>query len=360
LTLFRRLKRKQHRALLAAIILPFILTLPACSPTPRRTLYTFQGKTMGTTFAVKIAGPEQTADRLAEMESAIQEQLQSVDAKMSTYRADSELSRFNATPATEPFELSSETFEVFRHAQQISAETQGAFDITVGPLVNLWGFGPGRRAASFPSSSIPAPEQIERIKLQIGWDKIKLDEAAVTVSKLQPELSCDLSAIAKGYAVDQVSGALSQLGITEYMVEIGGEVGARGKNEQGSVWRIGIESPQEGASAIQRLLPIENAALATSGDYRNFFESEGVRYSHTIDPRTGMPVRHHLASVSVIDPLCVRADGYATALMVMGETAGYRFAVENELPALFLIRDDQGGFSSKASPAFEARFGSSP
>ncbi len=315
---------------------------------------------MGTTFAVKIAGPEQAAERLAEIESAIQDELQGVDSKMSTYRDDSELSRFNDTTATEPFAVSPETFEVFRHAQQISAETAGAFDITVGPLVNLWGFGPGGRAAWASPASVPAPEEIERIKLQIGWDKIKLDEAAVTVSKLAPELSCDLSAIAKGYAVDRVSDALSQLGINEHMVEIGGEIRARGKNVQGSVWRIGIESPQDGASAIQRLLPIENAALATSGDYRNFFESEGVRYSHTIDTHTGMPVRHHLASVSVVDNLCVRADGYATALMVMGETAGYRFATENELPAFFLIHDDQGGFTSKASPAFEARFGSSP
>ncbi len=315
---------------------------------------------MGTTFTVKIAGPEQAADRLAKIESAIQDELNAVDSKMSTYRDDSELSRFNDTTATEPFAVSPETFEVFRHAQQISAETAGAFDITVGPLVNLWGFGPGGRAAWASPASVPSPEEIERIKLQIGWDKIKLDEAAVTVSKLAPELSCDLSAIAKGYAVDRVSDALSQLGINEHMVEIGGEIRARGKNVQGSVWRIGIESPQDGASAIQRLLPIENAALATSGDYRNFFESEGVRYSHTIDTHTGMPVRHHLASISVVDNLCVRADGYATALMVMGETAGYRFATENELPAFFLIHDDQGGFTSKASPAFEARFGSSP
>jgi len=155
-----------------------------------------------------------------------------------------------------------------------------------------------------------------------------------------------------------VSDALSRLGATEHMVEVGGEVRARGKNEQGSVWRIGIERPQNGAPAIQRLLPLQDAALATSGDYRNFFESEGVRYSHTIDPRSGMPVRHQLAAVSVVDSLCVRADGYATALMVMGEAAGYRFAVEKELAAFFLIRNDQGGLTGKASPAFEARFGS--
>jgi len=315
---------------------------------------------MGTAFAVKIATRELADDRLAEIHSAVQAELQSVDSKMSTYRADSELSRLNAAADTEPFEVSSETFEVFRHAQQISTETEGAFDITVGPLVNLWGFGPGGRAAAVKPSSVPGQEEIERIKLQVGWNKIKLDEAAVTVSKLDPGLSCDFSAIAKGYAVDQVSDALLQLGITQHMVEIGGEVRARGKNEQGSVWRIGIERPRDGASAIQRLLPLQDAALATSGDYRNFFESEGVRYSHTIDPRTGMPVRHHLASVSVVDTLCVRADGYATALMVMGEDAGYRFAVEKQLPVFFLIRDDQGGFAGKASPAFEARFGSSP
>ena len=310
---------------------------------------------MGTTFSVKIAGLELTAERAAQLRGAVEAELHSVDAKMSTYRATSELSRFNAFSGTEPFGISSETFEVFRHARQISAETRGAFDPTVGPLVKLWGFGPGGRAASVSPSSIPAPDEIERLRLQIGWDKITLDEAALMVSKLEPALACDLSAIAKGYAVDRVSDALSQLGAAEHMVEIGGEVRTRGKNEQGSVWRIGIERPQDGASAIERLLPLQDAALATSGDYRNFFEKQGVRYSHTIDPRTGMPVRHHLASVSVVDALCVRADGYATALMVMGEAAGYRFAEENELAAFFLIRDGQGRFTTKASPAFEAR-----
>ena len=307
---------------------------------------------MGTTFAVKIAARELADKRLAEIRSAIQAELESVDSKMSTYRASSELSRFNSFASTEPFQVSLETFEVFRHARRISAESGGAFDITVGPLVELWGFGPGG-----PAASIPPTEEIERIKLQTGWDKIKLDEAALTLSKLDPGLSCDLSAIAKGYAVDRVSDALSQLGAAEHMVEIGGEVRTRGKNDEGSVWRIGIERPQHGAPTILRLLPLQDAALATSGDYRNFFESEGVRHSHAIDPRTGAPVKHHLAAVSVVDSLCVRADGYATALMVMGEGAGYRFAAEKELAAFFLIRNNQGGFTSKASPAFEARFG---
>lgn len=310
---------------------------------------------MGTTFSVKIAGPELSAERAAELRCAVEAELESVDTKMSTYRATSELSRFNAFSGTEPFGISPETFEVFQHARQISAETRGAFDPTVGPLVKLWGFGPGGRAASLVPSSIPAPDEIESLRLQLGWDKITLDEAALTVSKLEPALACDLSAIAKGYAVDRLSDALSQLGAAEHMVEIGGEVRTRGKNEQGSVWRIGIERPQDGASAIERLLPLQDAALATSGDYRNFFEKQGVRYCHTIDPRTGMPVRHQLASVSVVDSLCVRADGYATALMVMGETVGYRFAEENELAAFFLIRDGQGHFTTKASPAFEAR-----
>ena len=315
---------------------------------------------MGTTFSVKIAGPELTGERLAEIQGTVEAELENVDSKMSTYRGTSELSRFNGAADTAPFEMSSETFEVFRHALQISAESGGALDITVGPLVNLWGFGPGGPTASVSSSSIPAPEVISGIKLQIGWDRIKLDEAASTVSKLDATLSCDLSAIAKGYAVDRVSDALSQLGATEHMVEIGGEVRTRGNNEQGSVWRIGIEYPQDAASAIERLLPLQEAALATSGDYRNFFEKDGVRYSHTIDPRTGIPVRHHLASVSVVDSLCVRADGYATALMVMGEDTGYRFAVDKDLAAFFLIRDGQGGYTAKASPAFEARFGGSP
>lgn len=307
---------------------------------------------MGTTYTVKVISPQLNDQRLFEIRQAIESELEIVDSKMSTYRADSELSRFNESRATEPFTVSRETFEVFQRAQEISSKTGGAFDITVGPLVNAWGFGPGAEA---PQS--PGEDDLAEIRRHVGWRKIELDPAAVTIRKLEPEVECDLSAIAKGYAADRVSSALSKLGLSDHMVEIGGDVRTSGRNQQGIPWQIAVERPEEGKRALHRLVALQDAALATSGDYRNFYEQDGVRYSHTIDPSTGSPVRHRLASVSVMDALCVVADGYATALMVLGESEGYNLAVEQNLAALFLVRDADGTFIEKTTPAFDARFG---
>jgi FAD:protein FMN transferase len=309
---------------------------------------------MGTTFAVKVVvgarGEALSGARQAEVRTTIEQKLDEVNQKMSTYLDSSELSRFNQFRGTEAFPVSPETLAVFAEAQRISAATDGAFDITVGPLVNLWGFGPDP-----PPKDLPSEKELDRLRAQIGWGKIEVDTANSALRKLHPEIYCDLSAIAKGYAVDRVAEALSEMGFSRYMVEVGGEVRTMGRNVAGEPWRIAIERPQAGERAFQRVVPLSGMAMATSGDYRNFFERDGLRWSHEIDPRTGRPAQHRLASVSVFDEQCMRADGYATALMVLGEETGFRVAVEQGLAALFLVRNGVS-FEEKPTPAFEALF----
>ncbi len=341
--------------LLPPFLLAALWVTLGCAPSPD--LYSFQGRKMGTAFSVKVAAPNLSDQRLFELRLAVETAFDDVDRKMSTYRPDSELSRFNELASETPLPVSAETLEVFRHARAISQATGGAFDITVGPLVAAWGFGAAGFDHASDEATTPSESEIEQIRSRIGWELIESNEQASTLSKRRPGVSCDLSAIAKGYAVDRAADALAAMGLGNYLVELGGEIRTSGRNEQGAPWRIAIERPLVEGREPHRLLPLVDMALATSGDYRNFHEKDGRRYSHTIDPHTGRPVSHELASVSFFDALCVRADAYATALMVLGEDEGFRFAVENNLAALFLVRDGTGGLEEKTTPAFEKLFG---
>lgn len=306
----------------------------------------FAGPTMGTEYHVKIVADLDPARR-DQAARAIEEALGRVNALMSTYRPDSELSRLNRHEGPEPFPLSPETAAVFAAALEICAETNGAFDITVGPLVNAYGFGPD--AYTDP----PDTALIAELRGRVGCHLVALDPARATVAKARPDVYCDLSAIAKGHGVDAVAAALDNLGIARYMVEVGGEVRARGANLRGQPWRIGIERPDTAARGLHRAIPLRDTAMATSGDYRNFREIDGRRVSHTIDPRTGRPVAHDLASVTVLHPECARADAYATALMVLGPELGAAFAEEKNLAALFLIHTGDGPIQERATPAFD-------
>jgi len=280
---------------------------------------------------------------------AIQAQLDLVDERMSTYRPDSELSRFNQSTETTPFRISPETLEVFRIAQAVSEASGGAFDVTVGPLVNAWGFGPEEGRQEGPSEA-----ELAALRERVGYRNLEIDEAALTIRKALPDIYCDLGAVAKGYAVDRVAQALDRLEIHNYMVEVGGEIRTRG-SKAGEPWRIGIEEPVTGRRAIRKVLkmPVAGLAMATSGDYRNYIEIGGVRLSHTIDPRTSRPIAHGLASASVLHDTCAMADAYATALMVLGPEKGYTLAVEHGLAALFIIREAPDRFAEKATPAFK-------
>jgi FAD:protein FMN transferase len=327
----------------------------SCRPTPDISeLAVWQGQTMGTTFSVKVSGPALAEQQRARAGEAIEGQLARVNALMSTYLPSSELSRFNQSTSSEPFPLSAETLEVFEVARRVGSLSGGAFDVTVGPLVNAWGFGPPGKPAHPPSGA-----ELDELKARVGWDKITLETAAPAIRKTRPDVYCDLSALAKGYVVDRVSETLAKLGYTDHMVEVGGEVRARGRNAAGQPWRIGVEKPIEGGRAVERTLPLENLAMATSGDYRNYYEEEGRRISHEIDPRTGQPIGHRLASVTVVTERCVEADAFATALIVLGHQEGYRLAVEQNLAVLFLVREDDG-FVEKASPRFDELFGRLP
>jgi thiamine biosynthesis lipoprotein len=324
------------------------LVFTACQArTGGRNAYLFEGPTMGTTFSVTVVAENIEPSELQRLQQLIEDRLEEISQKMSHYREDSELSRFNRSHDQERFVVSPETFEVFRSANEISLLTGGAFDVTAAPLIDLWGFGPGPTR-----DTLPPEEDISMARDRTGYQKLVLDGASHSLRKLDPLLRCDLSAIAPGYAVDRVAEALIDEGFRDYLVEVGGEVRTAGMNDAGNAWRIGIERPVPGERVIQRIVPLSGMAMSTSGGYRNFYEKGGVRYSHTIDPHTGRPVTHNLNSVTVVDTLCVRADGLATGLLVLGPEEGYALAVEHDLAVLFIVAQGDG-FRERATPAFE-------
>lgn len=319
---------------------------------PGRHLYTFTGQSMGTSWHAKVVAGPLPADDVARMEAAVVEALDAVDRRMSTYREDSELSRFNRH-GTAPFEASAELVEVMAEARRVSELTDGAFDVTVGPLVKAWGFGPGRH------SEPPTQEAIDALRAQSGYRRITVDRERRLLTKEIAAVQADLSAIAKGHAADRAAAALEALGRTEYMVEVGGEIRARGRNQQGRYWQIGVEKPMDESRELQEVVALVDAGMATSGDYRNYYEKDGVRFSHTLDPRTGRPITHRLASVTVVHPSAATADALATALTVLGPEDGPALAEARDLQALFIIRRADGGFDVRATPAFEALRGAS-
>jgi len=320
---------------------------------------TFTGPTMGTTYTVKIAGRQVNTDKIKEK---VDNLLARINDQMSTYIPSSNLSRFNAHRVTTWEKFPAEALFLIKEAKKISKITQGAFDITVGPLVNLWGFGPIKKENS---DEIPSDEDIEKILKTVGYENVKTRNHPPGLRKTQPTLYIDLSAIAKGYAVDQIGSLLYSYGFHNFMVEIGGEVVVKGERAKGFEWRIAIEKPEPGAASggvkekgVHRVLKLKNKGLATSGDYRNYFVKDGKRYSHTIDPRTGRPITHSLASVTVIDKNCMRADALATALMVLGPEEGFRMAQRLKLAALFIVKSDtEKGFEEKQTTVFKQEFG---
>ncbi|OMH33701.1 FAD:protein FMN transferase [Motiliproteus sp. MSK22-1] len=306
-------------------------------------IHAVSGATMGTSYSVKVVAPKDFDQQ--GLKSNVQAVLDRIESRMSTYRKDSELSRFNTSKPGQWFDVTDETAKVVALGLTISQETQGAFDMTVGPLVNLWGFGPGKVI-----SKAPTELQINNLLTQVGYDQIEVRQTPPSLFKHQ-DAYLDLSAIAKGYAVDAVADTLGSQ-FSAYLVEVGGELRAEGRKPSGENWRIAVESPVVETRDIQKVIKVEGTAIATSGDYRNYFEQDGVRYSHTIDPTTGKPIRHRLASVTVLDPSCGRADALATALMVLGEEKGLALAKSMKLPALFLVKQEQG-FAEIITPEFE-------
>jgi thiamine biosynthesis lipoprotein len=337
----------------ARILLPILLLALVVVSVHRyrieseRAISELSGRALGTTWTVKIAGGLDLPTQRA-LVRRLAGRLDRVDALMSSWRDDSELSRFNAAEAGLAFPLSPETLVVFEIAQSLSARSGGAFDVTVGALVDAWGFGAPER-----TGVAPAPERLAALRASTGYQKLALDRAAGTVTKHAGGLRCDLSALAKGFAVDQLAETLAEQGYASFLVEVGGELRAQGRRPEGRAWRVAVEEPDVAGRRIHRIVALEDRALATSGDYRNYYELEGRRVSHTLDPRTGEPIRHALASVSVVHPSAAWADAWATALNVLGPEAGYRLAEEEGLAAYFLVRKPDGGFEPRMTPSFE-------
>jgi len=307
----------------------------------------FSGHTMGTTWEVKVARADLSPDDMREIGTAIDAALERVDAALSTWREDSELSRFNARRSTEPFAIGDETATVLRTADSVSRASGGAFDVTVGPLVEAWGFGRGDVEAPTPT-----PQETASLRERIGFEKLDLEDAGPALSKRDPDLEVDVSAIAKGHGVDAVAGALAGLGHDAYLVEIGGELCARGVRLDGAPFRVAIEAPDVSIRRIHLVIELRDVCMATSGDYRSWREVDGTRVSHTIDPRTGRPITHALASVTVLHESAMWADAWATALNVLGPEKGLALAEEQGLPAYFIVRTGEGAFETRATAAF--------
>lgn len=304
-----------------------------------------RGAAMGTTWSVKLATDDTTAQFEAGAVAETSRRLSRVNDLMSTWQANSELSRFNASASVAPFSVAPETAAVFDIALKVSARSAGAFDVTVGPLVDAWGFG----AVDVETS--PSEAEIAALLSDVGWQKLSLDVESRSLAKADPALRADLSAVAKGYGVDEVVRGLEALGHANFLVEVGGELRAKGAHLDGRPWRVAIEAPRTTGRAIHRIVVLRDLAMATSGDYRNYVERDGERFSHTIDPRTGRPIVHKLASVTVLHSQAAYADAWATALNVLGSDAGYELAAAEHLAAYFIVRAGDS-FEVRMTPEF--------
>ncbi len=329
-----------------------VFAVVSCTGSPpdidqQKELHTVTGETMGTTYTVKVVSADGTFDH-ARARLAIEQRLEQINSRMSHYLADSEVATFNRSFTTEPYPLASETVGVIAKANEISRVSSGAFDVTVGPLVDAWGFGPRE-----PPATLPGSEALDEVRAFVGYELLVVDREASTVRKQRKEVTVDLSAIAKGHAVDAVAAILADFGLTDYLVEIGGELRASGNGQQDRPWRVAIERPDSGQVSMTRIIELRDQSIATSGEYRNYYERDGVRVSHTIDPRTGRPVSHELLAVSVLADHCILADARATALEVLGPVDGYALAIEQGWVALFLIRGEDGTFIERATPTFD-------
>jgi FAD:protein FMN transferase len=321
--------------------------LAACQPSTRASdpRVHLTGESMGSTWNVKLDATAQTADALGD---AVRRALQAVDERMSLYRPESELSAFNAAPSGVPIPLSSELFAVLAAAQQVSGWSGGAFDVTVAPAVEAWGFGIHK------AQRVPAAGDVAARRSLVDWRALRLDPVQCTATKRVAGLRVDLNGIAKGYGVDVATRTLDALGVAHYMVEVGGEVRTKGLNASAEPWRIGIEQPDANPQRARLVVPLSGRAMATSGDYRIYFEQDGRRYSHEIDPATVTPIAHRLCSVSVVADDCMRADALATALIVLGPDRAYAMAEAGGIAAQFIERVAPGRFVDRMTPAFAA------
>jgi thiamine biosynthesis lipoprotein len=308
-----------------------IVFIGACTEPAGDNGLVLSGRTMGTTYTVR--GTNCGSVDCADIELAMKERLTQLTLRLSHYESSSELSRFNEYDGTDWFAVSEDLARVVDYAQSVSRLSEGAFDISVGPAVDAWGFGP-----SVTAGVPPAAESLRELQQHSGYRKLEARTTPPALRKTDPLLRLDLSAIAKGYAVDQLAYLLESSGVRNYLVEIGGELRTAGVRADGKPWRIGIQQPGGDAEIEFVVLP-GDSAVATSGDYQNFYIVDERRISHTIDPATGAPVEQGLASAPVIAPDAMQADALATALMVLGPERAAGFADRHGIAMLLLVRD---------------------
>ncbi|ADT86224.1 FAD:protein FMN transferase [Vibrio sp. Vb2880] len=324
------------------VALASLLLLAGCEQPPQQVH--LSGPTMGTSYNIKYIQQDGLPSS-DDLHKEIDRLLEEVNDQMSTYRQDSELSRFNQYQGTDAFEVSTQTATVVKEAMRLSTLTEGALDVTVGPLVNLWGFGPEARP-----EVVPTDAELADRKANTGIHHLTVN--GNSLSKDLPHLYVDLSTIAKGWGVDVVANYIESQGIHNYMVEVGGEIRLKGLNRDNVPWRIAVEKPTVDERSIQEIIEPGDMAIATSGDYRNYFERDGVRYSHIINPQTGRPIHNRVVSVTVLDKSCMTADGLATGLMVLGDEKGIEIAEQNHIPVFMIVKTDDG-FKEIASSAFK-------
>jgi thiamine biosynthesis lipoprotein len=303
----------------------------------------FDGPTMGSRYSIQYVRHSSTPGPKA-VQAEVENILAEVDRQFSTYRSDSDIERFNALPAGRCQVMPGPVLELIRVGEQLSSQSEGSYDLTVEPLLNLWGFGPQGR-----EEKVPTVEALAEVRQRVGHAHLRIDgdqlckDAAVEV---------DFNSIAAGYAVDTIAAKLETMGIHNYLAEATGELKAAGKKLDGSPWRIALEEPRDDQRVAERIIAVDGYGVSTSGDYRNYFVQDGRRYSHTFDARTGAPVSHTLASVTVIHPSALMADGLSTLLLILGPERGWDYAEKHDIGAFFVIRADTG-FVTRTNQAFE-------
>lgn len=325
-------------------LLLWLLSLPLTAEGLQKSEpHSLEGAAQGSTWHVLYNGKEQP-----DLQTAVDQELAKFDKIFSNYRPDSDISRFNRQSSTDWFPVDSDLVVLVEHAHQVSKKSRGAFDITIGPLLRVWGFGPFKTK----DHSIPSDTAIAEARKDVDYKKLLSRRQPAALKKLNPKLYVDLSGVAQGYSVDKIAGFLEKRGITSYMVEIGGEIKTKGQKAAGKPWTLGIDTPTA-SGEIAATLHLEGRGLTTAGDYREYFEKDGKRFSHTIDPRHGRPVQHELASVTVIAPTTWEADAWDTAFMVLGPAETRKLMPQLKPISVYMILHEGKGFRTESLGGFD-------
>ncbi|WP_370867328.1 FAD:protein FMN transferase [Atopomonas sediminilitoris] len=339
---------KRCRAYLQPVLMASLLVVLTGCLFEREQIERFSGPTMGSTYTVQFVATADTP-AAADLQLLVNEYLTEVDAAFSTYRDDSLLSQFNALPANSCMAMPDSVLHVTATALNLAALSEGAFEPTIKPLLQAWGFGPGDAGLKHPDE-----QALADARANVGFRHVRVDRAAGELCKAAA-VQLDFNSVVAGFVVDQIAQRFEAQGVDRYLIEVTGELKAKGLKPKAQPWRIAIEAPHDNERVAQQVVELDGIGVSSSGDYRNYYQENGVRLSHTLDPRTAKPISHNLASVTVLHPSAEQADGLSTLLMVLGPDEGYSFAKQHALAALFVTRD-ANGFTARSTPVFERTY----